>query len=86
VEGGDNPEIGAKYHPFYITDDAEGGFLHKSAADKRVFDVTTIQGITSFHYIFRRCESLLDKVEPERVVSVNGKVRFFEFKCRPISP
>jgi len=36
VEGGDNPEIPAKYHPFYITDDPEGGFKHKSANDRRV--------------------------------------------------
>jgi hypothetical protein len=36
VEGGDNPEIPAKFHPFYISDDAEGGYQHKSEAERRV--------------------------------------------------
>ena len=36
VEGGLDPERSAKYHPFYITDDPEGGYEFKSAAEKQV--------------------------------------------------
>jgi len=37
VEGGDNPEIPARYHPFYITDDPIGGFEHKTAEERKVW-------------------------------------------------
>lgn len=36
VEGGFDPEIPAKYHPFYITDDPVGGYFHKTDAEKAV--------------------------------------------------
>ena len=35
VEGGDNPEFAAGYHPFYITDDPEGGYQFKTDAERR---------------------------------------------------
>lgn len=34
VEGGDRPSQPARYHPFYITDSAEGGFLQENEADQ----------------------------------------------------
>ncbi|KAG4075641.1 hypothetical protein HA402_003466 [Bradysia odoriphaga] len=34
VEGGNDPEIPAKYHPFYITDDPVGGFEYKTEEEK----------------------------------------------------
>uniref|UniRef100_A0A1B0DPP9 At5g54830-like domain-containing protein n=1 Tax=Phlebotomus papatasi TaxID=29031 RepID=A0A1B0DPP9_PHLPP len=34
VEGGFDPEIPAKYHPFYITDDPVGGFEYKTPEEK----------------------------------------------------
>ena len=36
VEGGSDPADGdgANYHPFYITEDSEGGYAQKSAAEK----------------------------------------------------
>lgn len=36
VEGGNNPDIPAKYHPFYITDDPVGGYEHKREEEKKV--------------------------------------------------
>lgn len=36
VEGGFDPEIPARYHPFYITDDPVGGYIHKTDAEKAV--------------------------------------------------
>ena len=38
VLGGDNPNLSAQYHPFYITDDSEGGYFQLSAADQQVND------------------------------------------------
>ena len=35
VEGGDDKEFAAGYHPFYITDDPEGGYEFKSEAERR---------------------------------------------------
>ncbi|XP_028028127.1 protein Skeletor, isoforms D/E isoform X2 [Bombyx mandarina] len=35
VEGGSNPEIPAKYHPFYITNDPVGGYYHKSEEERK---------------------------------------------------
>ena len=36
MEGGSDPADGdgANYHPFYITEDSEGGYAQKSAAEK----------------------------------------------------
>jgi len=35
VEGGDDKEFAAGYHPFYITDDPEGGYEFKSREERR---------------------------------------------------
>ncbi|XP_043652121.1 protein Skeletor, isoforms D/E isoform X1 [Drosophila teissieri] len=35
VEGGNNPDIPAKYHPFYISDDPVGGYEHKREEEKK---------------------------------------------------
>ena len=34
VEGGDNPANNARYHPFYLTSDSEGGYFQKDAAGR----------------------------------------------------
>ena len=40
VEGGDDKEFPAGYHPFYITDDPEGGYEFKSERERRRSRVT----------------------------------------------
>lgn len=40
VEGGNNPDIPAKYHPFYISDDPVGGYEHKREEEKKVSSCT----------------------------------------------
>lgn len=43
VEGGHDPDVPAKYHPFYITDDEVGGYEHKSDEEKSVsFNLVSI--------------------------------------------
>jgi hypothetical protein len=39
VEGGLDPEIPARYHPFYITDDPIGGYEHKTPEERAVSPV-----------------------------------------------
>lgn len=36
VETGNDPDVPAKYHPFYITDDPIGGFEHKTDEERSV--------------------------------------------------
>lgn len=36
VEGGNDPDTPARYHPFYITDDEIGGYEHKTDEEKAV--------------------------------------------------
>ena len=35
IEGGNDPGQTAAYHPFYITDDPEGGYQYKSKEQRR---------------------------------------------------
>ena len=35
IEGGNDPEQPAAYHPFYITDDKEGGYQYKKPEQRR---------------------------------------------------
>ncbi|XP_064074896.1 protein Skeletor, isoforms B/C isoform X1 [Vanessa tameamea] len=39
VEGGTDPEVPARYHPFYITNDPVGGYYHKSDAEKKDIEI-----------------------------------------------
>lgn len=36
IEGGNNPDTPANFHPFYITDDEVGGFEHKNDQEREV--------------------------------------------------
>ena len=36
IEGGNNPDTPANYHPFYITDDPIGGFEYKNEEEREV--------------------------------------------------
>lgn len=42
VEGGNDPENAARSHPFYITDDPEGGYEFKTEAEKKVSNLSNI--------------------------------------------
>lgn len=43
VETGDNPDVPAKYHPFYITDDSVGGYEHKTDEERAVSSFLTFE-------------------------------------------
>lgn len=46
VEGGQDPNIPARYHPFYITDDPVGGYLHKTPEERAVgYNFHTINSV-----------------------------------------
>ena len=44
VYGGNNSEKSAQYHPFYITDDAEGGYAQKTDEQKGVSFLPSSKG------------------------------------------
>lgn len=39
VESGSDPDVPARYHPFYITNDPVGGYYHKTDEEKKVCEV-----------------------------------------------
>ncbi|XP_013194628.2 protein Skeletor, isoforms D/E isoform X1 [Amyelois transitella] len=39
VEGGSNPEVPARYHPFYITNDPVGGYLHRNEEERKGIEI-----------------------------------------------
>lgn len=39
VEGGQDPDRPSRYHPFYITDDPEGGYEFKTPDERSVSDL-----------------------------------------------
>lgn len=40
VEGGSDPDVPARYHPFYITNDPVGGYFHKTDEEKQVKSIS----------------------------------------------
>ncbi|XP_050674870.1 protein Skeletor, isoforms D/E isoform X2 [Leptidea sinapis] len=39
VEGGSDPNVPARYHPFYITNDPVGGYFHKTDVEKKGIEI-----------------------------------------------
>ncbi|XP_033632784.1 protein Skeletor, isoforms B/C-like [Asterias rubens] len=39
IYGGNDPQLSAQYHPFYITDDSEGGYAQKTANEQNNVDI-----------------------------------------------
>lgn len=66
VEGGSDPEVSAKYHPFYITDDSVGGYAYKTDEEKEVFELIT-NSLVFYSNSFRLFVSL-PVVKKERMV------------------
>lgn len=55
VEGGLDPDVPAKYHPFYITDDPVGGYEYKTDEERKVCKLFSyLQIITDAKCIFFR--------------------------------
>ncbi len=42
VFGGTDPAVGARFHPFYITDDPQGGYNNKNQQEKDVSNTTFV--------------------------------------------
>lgn len=70
VEGGNNPDIPAKYHPFYISDDPVGGYEHKREEEKKVKALILNSKLQQPHILFlfsRPYASLLVYTDPDPV-------------------
>jgi len=92
VEGGDDPEFAAGYHPFYITDDPEGGYEFKTAEERRQIRVLaglsqTRQGVIIPEGTGRLCEWKEDPLRPANsFTSFGGYQRALSLNCREGQP
>jgi len=92
VEGGDDKEFAAGYHPFYITDDPEGGYEFKSKAERRRVQVFAGVEQTRFGGIVpsatgRLCEWKEDEKKPaNRFTSFGAYQRSLSLYCQEGQP
>ncbi|XP_011297025.1 protein Skeletor, isoforms B/C isoform X2 [Fopius arisanus] len=92
VEGGDDPETPAVYHPFYITDDPIGGYAHKTPEEKsqvKIFaGVRRQRGTVVPTGYGRLCRWVHDENSPEadEYTSFGAFQRTLSLKCNPGEP
>jgi len=92
VEGGDDKEFAAGYHPFYITDDPEGGYEFKSEAERRRVKVFAGVEQTRFGGVVpsatgRLCEWKEDVKKPaNRFTSFGAYQRSLSLYCQEGQP
>lgn len=91
VEGGENRDFPAGYHPFYITDDPEGGYEFKSKAERRksqVFaGVKRSRGRSEPTAIGRLCEWKEDTRKPSHFFNSFGAYqRSLSLNCEEGQP
>jgi len=92
VEGGDDKEFAAGYHPFYITDDPEGGYEFKSEAERRRVKVFAGVEQTRFGGVVpsatgRLCEWKEDVKKPaSRFTSFGAYQRSLSLYCQEGQP
>ncbi|XP_015110834.1 protein Skeletor, isoforms B/C [Diachasma alloeum] len=92
VEGGDDPETPAVYHPFYITDDPIGGYAHKTPEEKS--QVTVFAGVRRQRGAVvptgygRLCQWVHDSNAPgaDEYASFGAFQRTLSLKCNPGEP
>ncbi|XP_017796609.1 PREDICTED: protein Skeletor, isoforms B/C [Habropoda laboriosa] len=92
VEGGENPDVQARYHPFYITDDPIGGYQHKTPEEKakvKIFAGAQRQrGTYRPTGTGRLCNWLPDQDQPlaDEFSSFGAYQRTLTLKCDPGEP
>ncbi|KAJ8686999.1 hypothetical protein QAD02_022793, partial [Eretmocerus hayati] len=87
VEGGDDVNSPARYHPFYITDDPIGGYQHKSPEEKA--NITIFAGVARQRGVIRPtgvgrlCKWVHDAEAPEadEFTSFGGYQRTLTLVC-----
>ncbi|KAL0103121.1 hypothetical protein PUN28_017449 [Cardiocondyla obscurior] len=92
VEAGEDPDIPARYHPFYITDDPIGGYIHKTEEEKakvKIFaGVRREGGKVIPEGVGRLCNWLPDPNAPEADTfdSFGAYQRILTLQCDPGEP
>ncbi|XP_033207466.1 protein Skeletor, isoforms B/C isoform X2 [Belonocnema kinseyi] len=87
VEGGQNPETPARYHPFYITDDPVGGYQHKTPEERskvKIFaGVRRQRGTVRPTGIGRLCNWVPDQNQPpaDEFASFGAYQRTLTLEC-----
>ncbi|XP_043479485.1 protein Skeletor, isoforms B/C isoform X1 [Leptopilina heterotoma] len=92
VEGGDDADIPARYHPFYITDDPVGGYLHKTPEERakvKIFaGVRRQRGTVRPTGVGRFCNWVPDQNSPlaDDFASFGAYQRILSLICDPGEP
>ncbi|XP_074095643.1 DM13 and DOMON_DOH domain-containing protein skeletor isoform X1 [Cotesia typhae] len=92
IEAGDDPDIPAKYHPFYITDDSVGGYMHKNPEERakvKIFAGVELRGSNLVPTgVGRYCSWVHDPNAPEAdsYVSFGAFQRSLTLICEPGTP
>ncbi|CAG0891716.1 unnamed protein product [Cyprideis torosa] len=92
VEGGDDPSNPAKFHPFYITDDPDGGYEYKTPEERRAVNVYSgvsfeRNGKTVPTGFGRACEWKEDPDRPARLFrSFGAYQRSLTLQCKDGQP
>ncbi|KAK2712009.1 hypothetical protein QYM36_010890 [Artemia franciscana] len=92
VEGGNNPDVAAKYHPFYITDDPEGGYAYKTPEERGRVEIFagvryTREGNAIPTGAGRLCEwQQVSPDVPEKFSSFGAYQRNLKLKCEDGQP
>nr|XP_031843267.1 protein Skeletor, isoforms B/C isoform X1 [Nomia melanderi] len=92
VEGGEDPDTPARYHPFYITDDPIGGYQHKTPEEKakvKIFAGAQRQrGVYRPTGTGRLCNWVPDQNQPlaDEFSSFGAYQRTLTLECDPGDP
>ncbi|XP_076678715.1 DM13 and DOMON_DOH domain-containing protein skeletor isoform X2 [Andrena cerasifolii] len=92
VEGGEDSDTPARYHPFYITDDPVGGYQHKTAEEKakvKIFAGAERQrGVYRPTGVGRLCNWIPDQNQPtaDEFASFGAYQRTLTLECDHGSP
>nr|XP_012143915.1 PREDICTED: protein Skeletor, isoforms B/C [Megachile rotundata] len=92
VEGGENPDTPARYHPFYITDDPVGGYQHKTPEEKakvKIFAGAQRQrGVYRPTGVGRLCNWVPDQSQPpaDEFATFGAYQRTLTLECDPGEP
>ncbi|OXU29814.1 hypothetical protein TSAR_013407 [Trichomalopsis sarcophagae] len=92
VEGGNDEDKPARYHPFYITDDPVGGYQHKTPEERA--NVTIFAGVRRQRGVVRPtgvgrlCNWVPDQSQPEadEFTSFGAYQRTLTLECDPGEP
>ncbi|XP_013385793.1 protein Skeletor, isoforms B/C [Lingula anatina] len=85
INGGHTESNQANYHPFYITDDPEGGYIQYTTPEQRqkvkIFPGRNVMGATVNYQVGRLCEWEQETGAPQDAESFAEYSKYLKLKC-----